>query len=261
MAARCGTGRRLSPIRWAAGSLGALLGWKHMLILKGLIGGLFQLALFGALLIVPAGLVPGGTWYWERGLVFLGVYGVILETCIVTLAVVAPASLEARLRAPVSRKQPVADRIVTAILILPGLAWFVAIPVDVFYWKLLPSPVFVVSVCGAALSIMGYAVVIAAIYKNSFAIPVVEDQTEQGQVLVDTWPYSMVRHPFYLGMLPWLAGIALWLGSYAGAIATVAMLVVLIARIVVEETMLRKTLPGYPEYMQEVRHRLIPFIW
>ncbi|MHC4505692.1 MAG: hypothetical protein ACYTFI_20495, partial [Planctomycetota bacterium] len=112
-----------------------------MLLLKGLIGGLFQLTLFGALLIVPAGLVPGGTWYWERALVFLGVYGVILETCIVTLAVVAPASLEARLKAPVSKKQPVADRVVTAILILTGIAWFVAIPVDVFYWKLLPSPV------------------------------------------------------------------------------------------------------------------------
>lgn len=63
-----------------------------MLILKGLIGGLIQIALFGAFLVVPAGLVPGGTWYWTRALMFIGVYGFILEATIVALAVVAPAN-------------------------------------------------------------------------------------------------------------------------------------------------------------------------
>ena len=44
-----------------------------MLILRGVIGGLLQVALFGSLLVVPAGLVAGGTWYWPRALLFLGV--------------------------------------------------------------------------------------------------------------------------------------------------------------------------------------------
>ena len=232
-----------------------------MLIAKGLVGGLFQLALFGALLLVPAGLVHGGTWYWPRALLFLGVYGVILEGSIVVLAVVAPASLEARLKAPGSNKQPVADRIVTAVLVLTILGWLASIPVDVFYLKLLPTPQFVVSGSGGALFLLGFAVVLAAIYQNSFALPIVEDQTERGQTLVDTGLYAVVRHPLYLGMLPFLGGIALWLGSYASLIAVSVLLIVLITRIVVEEKVLRKTLPGYTEYMKKVRYRLVPFVW
>ncbi len=232
-----------------------------MLITKGLIGGLFQLALFGAFLLVPAGLVHGGTCYWPRALLFLGVYGFILEATIVVLAVVAPASLEARFKAPFSKKQPVADRIVTAFLILSFLAWFASIPIEVFYLKLLPTPQFAVSVCGGVLSLVGFAIVSATIYQNAFAIPIVEDQTERGQVLIDTGPYAYLRHPMYFGVLPFLAGIALWLESYASLIATSVILVILIARIVVEEKVLRKTLPGYTEYMEKVRYRLVPFVW
>ena len=68
-----------------------------MLIIKGLLGGLCQVAILAAFLLVPAGLVPGGTWLWERALIFLGVYGVILEITIVAIAIKAPDSLKARL--------------------------------------------------------------------------------------------------------------------------------------------------------------------
>jgi protein-S-isoprenylcysteine O-methyltransferase Ste14 len=232
-----------------------------MLMLRGLIGGVFQLALFSGFLLVPAGLVPGGTWYWERALIFVGVYGVILEACIVALAVVAPASLEARLKPPTSKKQPTADRFVTAILLLTMFSWFVAIPIDVFHWRLLPPPGLVVSLFGVALTVVGYAVILAAIYKNSFAVPIVEDQSESGQVVIDTGPYAHVRHPLYSGIPPFFAGVGLWLQSYASLIAVAAILAILIARIAVEEKTLRTTLPGYQEYMEKVRYRLIPFIW
>ena len=232
-----------------------------ILIIKSLIMGLFQLLLFSALLIVPAGLVPGGTWYWQRALIFIGVYGFILETAIVTLAVVAPTSLEARLKAPAAKKQPVADRIVAAILMLTFFGCLVSIPVDVFYLKLLPAPQFVVSVCGGALSFLGFTIFITAIYQNSFAVPIVEDQTERGQTLVDTGLYAVVRHPLYLGILHFMAGIALWLESYASLIAVSVLLIVLIARIAVEEKTMRQTLPGYTKYMKKVRYRLVPFVW
>ena len=97
--------------------------------------------------------------------------------------------------------------------------------------------------------------------QNSFAIPIVEDQSERGQTLVDTGLYALVRHPWYLGLLPFKAGSAVWLESYAGLIAVSVLLVVVIARIVVEETFLQKTLPGYTEYIKNVRYRLVPFIW
>ena len=232
-----------------------------MLILRGVIGGLFQVAVFGSLLVVPAGLVPGGTWYWPRALLFLGVYGCVLVISIVALAIKAPANLEARLKPPVSRKQPAADRIVTTVLMLWFLGWFVSIPIDVFFWKLLPAPGFAVSVLGAVLSVAGFGIIMAAIYENSFAVPIVEDQTEVGQVLVDTGPYARVSHPLYLGLLPFVAGISLWLESYTSLIVSFGFLVVIVGRLVVEERMLRQTLPGYSEYVEKVPYRLVPFVW
>lgn len=231
------------------------------LLMKGLIGGLFQLALFAVALVVPAGLVPGGTWYWPRALVFLGLYGVVLETSVVSLAVVAPASLAARLRAPASKKQPVADRVATAFLVLSTLAWFGFIPIDVFHLKLLPPPSLQVSLGGAALSLAGFAIIMAAIYQNSFAIPIVEDQSDRAQALVDTGLYARVRHPFYLGLLLFYAGIALWLGSYASLLTLLVVLLALLGRIVVEEATLLKTLPAYSGYVTRVPYRLVPHVW
>ena len=232
-----------------------------MLILRGLIGGLFQVSLFGSLLIVPAGLIPGGTWYWPRALLFLGVYGCVLVIFIVALAIKAPASLEARLKPLASKKQPFTDRLVTLGLVLWGVGWFVSIPIDVFFWKLLPTPGFAASGFGAVLTAAGFAIIMAAIYENSFAAPIVEDQTDVGQVLIDTGPYARVRHPLYLGFLPFVAGISLWLESYTSLIVGFGSLVWIIGRIVVEERMLRHTLPGYSEYVEKVPYRLVPFVW
>lgn len=232
-----------------------------MLIARGLIGGAVQVALFGALLLIPAGLVPGGTWTWDRALMFLGAYGATMVVSVVTLGLAAPASLEARLQRPTSKDQPTADRWVTAILILAFFVWFVFMPIDVFYLKLFPAPGPTVSAFGGALAFAGYALVMATIYQNAFAKPIVEDQTAQGQTLVDTGLYSLVRHPMYTGMVPFFAGIALWLESFAGLVAVSTLVLILIARITVEEQTLNVTLPGYPEYTQRVRYRLVPFVW
>lgn len=154
-----------------------------------------------------------------------------------------------------------ADRMVTAILMLSMFAWIIFIPIDVFNLKLLPAPPFVLSLCGGVLFFVGFAIIMTAIYQNSFAVPFVEDQTERGQVLADTGLYAQARHPLYLGVLPFFAGLALWLESYAALIATTILIGGLVARIFVEENTLRRTLPHYAGCTQKVRHRLIPFVW
>lgn len=73
--------------------------------------------------------------------------------------------------------------------------------------------------------------------------------------------YAIVRHPMYTGFVLFFAGIALWLESYAAFLAIGFILVLLIVRILVEETMLRKTLSDYEEYMKRVRYRVVPFVW
>lgn len=234
---------------------------RFRLIAKALIGGLLQVALYAVALLVPAGLVPGGTWYWPRAILFLGLYAIALEASVVALGLVAPASLAARLSAPVSRQQPRADRVATAFLVLSTLGWLAFVPVDVFALKVFPPAPPGLAIGGAVLSLAGFAITIAAIYENAFAIPIVEDQSGRAQVLVETGLYACVRHPMYLGILAFHAGLALWLESYASLLTLVVLLSALVLRIWVEERTLRKTLPEYTGYMTRVRRRLVPGVW
>ena len=103
--------------------------------------------------------------------------------------------------------------------------------------------------------------ILIALYQNAFATPVVRDQSERAHALIDSGLYGRVRHPFYTGFLISLFGLGLWLESYAAALAVPAVLVSLLVRISVEEKTLRETLPGYAEYMERVRFRLIPGVW
>jgi hypothetical protein len=96
-------------------------------------------------------LIPAGTWHWPRAIQSLLAYGLILGASIVALALLAPASLEARLVAPAAKSQPVADRVVTAFFILSVSARLVFIPIDVFHLRLLPPKPVEVSVLGVAL--------------------------------------------------------------------------------------------------------------
>jgi protein-S-isoprenylcysteine O-methyltransferase Ste14 len=227
-----------------------------MLVLRGLIGGLAQLAILAALLLLPA-----GTWHWPRAILFLAVYGLVNSGSIVALARLAPASLEARLTAPAAESQPTVDRAVTLFLIVSLFAWFAFIPTDVFHLRLLPMPPLEVSVFGVVPLLAGYAIIWTTLFQNAFAAPIVKDQSERGQVLIDTGLYARVRHPFYLGFLLFLMGLALWLESYAGVLALLLPFAVLVARIRVEERTLGEILPGYADYTTRVRYRLVPFVW
>ena len=235
-------------------------GRQLVLMAKGLIGGLFQIAFFAVFLLVPAR-IWGGTWYWPRAIWFLAGYGILVEVSIIWLARVAPASLEVRFKAPLTKKQPVADRVVSSILFTMIFAWVALIPIDVFHFQLFPKPSLLASVLGGVMLLIGFGIILATLFQNSFAAPIVEDQTEEGQVVIDTGLYGLVRHPMYLGFIPYFIGLALWLESYVSALSVLLIVGTLIARVFIEEKTLQENLPGYPEYMEKTRYRLIPFIW
>ncbi len=227
-----------------------------MLLVKGILGALGQVAVFAAMLLLPA-----GTWDWPRAIQFLVAYAILNVVATTLLAVANPAGLEARMEAPYSKKQPAADKLATLILILAILGWFVLIPLDVFRLRLLPAPGLGIAAGGAVAGFCGYAIVFLTIYQNKFAVPVVRDQEDRGQVLIDTGLYGIVRHPMYIGLLIWFAGTALWLESYAGAIAVLVVFMALVPRILIEEKMLTESLAGYADYKARVRFRLVPFVW
>ena len=227
-----------------------------MLVIKGVIGSLFQTAIIGALILLPA-----WTWQWTEANQFLICYAILSMFSAVFLALKAPASLEARMEMPMNETQPLSDRIATGFLLAFLLGWFLFIPIDVFYLKLLATPQQMIQILGGIMSLFGYGIMLLALYQNEFATPVVRDQSERGHELRDTGLYGLVRHPFYTGFILFCIGMALWLQSYAALIAGLLPLTALVGRIYAEEKILQETLPGYREYMSRTRNRIIPFIY
>lgn len=86
-------------------------------------------------------------------------------------------------------------------------------------------------------------------------------QKDKNHTVINTGPYKIVRHPGYLGMLLASIALALALGSIVACIPLIIMILLIIIRTYYEDITLQKELIGYPEYCNEVTHRLIPFIW
>lgn len=227
-----------------------------MLMMRGILRVAIQVSVLGAFFFLPI-----GTWQWPRALQFLVAMGSLSLISTVAMARLAPASLEARVKKGTAKGQPRADKLATFFLAVFHIAWFISIPNDVFRWQLLPNPSVRVSVVGAVLALIGYGIMLTAVWQNSFATPIVGDQSERAQVLVDTGIYGLVRHPMYLGHLFFLSGIPLWLESYLGLLLVPVVFVPVIARIWIEERTLVQTLPGYAGYKNRVTYRLIPFVW
>ena len=110
-----------------------------------------------------------------------------------------------------------------------------------------------------ALFLCGFFIVICVMRVNTFASRTI--RVEPGQQVVSTGPYGMVRHPMYLGsILMWLS-TPLALGSFIGLFAFVLLVPFYVFRLLNEEKILRKELPGYSDYCLKVRFRLVPFVW
>ena len=231
------------------------------MLVKGLASGLIQILIVAILLLLPAGLLPGGTWKWGRGLELVAGYGLLLEFTVYFLYRYAPAGLRSRLKPVREADQSKTSRVAARFLGIMIIFWMLFIPLDVFVLQLFPVPSVAFSLFGLALCLVAYLVVVLTIYQNQFATPHVEDQTTRGQYLVHTGIYGIVRHPMYSGIIMFLAGIALWLQSYAALLALPLICFALVPRIMEEERMLIEVLPDYLEYQKKVRYRLLPFIW
>ncbi len=97
--------------------------------------------------------------------------------------------------------------------------------------------------------------------ENSYLSPVVRIQEERAQTVVSTGPYHYVRHPMYSGIVIFVVGTALLLGSWYGVLSGLILVVVIAGRAVLEERTLKNEMPGYADYMKQVKYRLIPYIW
>jgi len=169
--------------------------------------------------------------------------------------------LEERLKPPVQKGQPLADKVLITLLFITFIGLMLSIPLDVFRFHLMGKPRTLVSSLGLALLVVGWWIAYLGLRENTFAAPVVKHQEERHQIVIDTGVYSVVRHPLYAGGALVMLGLPLWLESYAAAWLASVPLATLPLRILFEERFLRRERKGYHAYTERVRYRLIPFVW
>ncbi|GAA0681524.1 isoprenylcysteine carboxylmethyltransferase family protein [Marinobacterium maritimum] len=116
-------------------------------------------------------------------------------------------------------------------------------------------------VTGFILISLGYAFAAWAVAENRFFSSVVRIQTDRGHVVCDTGPYQFVRHPGYAGNILALFAIVLALGSLWTLIPAAMATIIAVIRTALEDQTLQEELPGYRDYAQRVRYRLIPWIY
>ncbi len=227
-----------------------------MLIFKLAVSVVMHMVILGGLLFLPA-----GTLDWWRAWLLIGT---IFSGSLVSAARLFPGRkdlLKERLKSPIQKGQPLADKIVLMFFLMSFYGLIVFIPLDVFRFHLIDKPGMLVSSMGLFFFLLGWGIVFLALRENVFAAPVVKLQEERGQKVIDTGVYGVVRHPLYAGGILFIVGIPLWLESYAGALLTLAPIGTIVLRIYLEEQFLRGQLEGYEAYMKRVRYRLLPFLW
>lgn len=201
--------------------------------------------------------VPPWTLDWWQAWLFLVVYFGGSLVLMLDLAKRDPALLERRMKGGPWAEERLEQKI---IMTFASLGFFALLLIPAFDrrfgWSHLPATVAIV---GNALMLIGGWGVWRVFCENSFTSARIELAADQR--VISTGPYALVRHPMYTTALVMMVGIPLALGSLWGLLAFAAMMPALIWRIFDEETFLVAQLPGYAEYKQKVRYRLIPHLW
>jgi protein-S-isoprenylcysteine O-methyltransferase Ste14 len=200
---------------------------------------------------------PAGTLHFWQAWVFLAVFVVLTVTMGLYFVVTDPALVERRMEVgPRAEKEP-AQRIAIGILSTALLAMLVVPGLDRrFHWSDVPAWL---TLLGDLAIILGYLVFFYVMKQNSYAAATV--RVESGQEVISTGLYGVVRHPMYLGTLPLMVGLPLALGSFWALLAVIPALAALIWRLLDEERLLTRELPGYADYCARVRTRLVPGVW
>lgn len=213
---------------------------------------LATIVMLGLFLFVPAGSL--NFWQaWVYSIVFL------VSSAVITFYIWKndPALLERRSEIGVVEEKEKTQKIIQGFAYI-GFILILVIPAldHRFGWSHVP---FFIVIFGDILVIAGLYLYFLVLKENTFASATIEITTDQK--VITTGPYSIVRHPMYLGALIMLFGTPLALGSWWSLVVVVLYVFALVTRIRDEEKFLSKNLQGYDEYRQKVRYRLIPLLW
>jgi protein-S-isoprenylcysteine O-methyltransferase Ste14 len=216
-------------------------------------GGVLSVVIaIGALLFLSA-------WtfnYWQAWL-FLAVYGGSNLAITVYLMIKDLQLLERRLSGGPTAEQRIGQKVIMSLASLEFIAILVVPGLDHrFGWSSVPATV---SIAGNVLVALGFLIVFFVFQENTFTSSTIEIAADQK--VITTGPYAIVRHPMYSGTFLSMLGIPIALGSWWGLCVLLLMIFTTLWRLFDEENLLKKELPGYREYTQKVRYRLVLYLW
>ena len=221
--------------------------------MKLALNGLTKLVL-GAVLIGAMLFLPAWTLCYPNAWLFLLLLFVPMLTVGIVLLIKAPSLLEKRLD---HKEKQATQRGVVALSGLMFPTGFLLSALDYrFSWSNVPTWLVIVS---SVLFLAGYGVYAEVMRENAYLSRTVKVQ--EGQRVIDTGLYGIVRHPMYFATLLMFLPIPLILGSFWGLIPFAFYPVLIVIRILDEEAVLTDGLRGYAEYKNKVKYRLLPFIW
>ena len=207
------------------------------------------LVLVGLLIFLPAGTL-GYTYGW----LFMGLlFGPMLIAGFVMLAK-SPEFLKKRLDA---KEKQGTQKGVVAFSGLMFIAGFVVAGLDFrFGWSNVPTWVVIAA---STLFLVSYVLYAEVMRENAYLSRTVK--VEEGQKVVDTGLYGIVRHPMYMATILLFLMMPLVLGSWYALIIFAFYPAIIIVRLKDEEALLTRELPGYAAYKKKVKYRILPFIW
>jgi protein-S-isoprenylcysteine O-methyltransferase Ste14 len=211
---------------------------------------------YGLILFVSAGTIE---WVW--GWMLLIVVGIFLVAHPIILIPINPALLVEREKGLREKGVKSWDRWIAALAggVFPMASWIVAGLDYRFGWT--ESLPLVVHLGGLLVMALGFALFLWAMASNAFFAEGVRIQTERGHTVATGGPYRYVRHPGYSGAILAMVASPLLLGSPWALIPAILSAALYAVRTSLEDKLLRAELPGYEEYAQQTRYRLVPGIW
>jgi protein-S-isoprenylcysteine O-methyltransferase Ste14 len=210
--------------------------------------------LLGVLLVGLLIFLPAGTFEYIQGWILMAILFIPMFCAGIVMMIKNPGLLASRLDAKEKRSK---QSIVVKLSGLMFLCGFIVAGLGVrFDWYMLPLPV---SIIGATLFIIAYILYAEVLRENTYLSRTIEVQ--EGQKVIDTGLYGIVRHPMYSATLLLFLSMPLVLGSVWSFLIFLAYPFIIAARLKDEEKFLEEELEGYREYKEKVKYRLIPFIW
>lgn len=219
------------------------------LFLQAIIKFLAGVVMVGALIFLPA-----WSFAYVEGWIFMGILFIPMFVAGIVMMFKSPDLLKSRLGAKETEKE---QKLVIGLSLLMFIGAFVVAGLN-FRFKWLEMPFWSV-ILAACIFIAAYIFYAEVLRENAYLSRTIEVQ--EGQKVVDTGLYGVVRHPMYMVTLVLFLSMPFVLGSLFSFFIMLVYIPIIVVRIINEEKFLEKELNGYTEYKKNVKYRLIPFIW